>query len=256
MLISVTIPVFNDPEGLKSSLVSLCEQSYENWEAIVVDDGSNVDLSSIVNQFGDRRIIFHRFETNRGRPHARQKTFDLLTGDYCAFLDAGDTYSPDYLENAVKLFENQDLLGVSQSMTIVYDNEIYISSYSDDTFDVKNSRFSKISFASTIFKSIVSHNYIFNEKLKFSQDRHFLNFVANNHKGKVAVVDTHGYIYNQGSKIRVSTTYKKYYYDLIRLIDEKKYVDAFKGVPKLLILPLVHLIFGYKSLLNMRFSKK
>jgi len=255
MLVSVTIPVFNDPGGLKRSLKSLQNQTYTKWEAIVVDDGSLNDLTPIINEINDERIVFHRFTDNRGRPTARQKTFELLKGDFCAFLDAGDTYIPTYLENAIKYFGSKEILGVSQSMTIVYDGEKYQSTYINEEFDVNDPKFNRISFASTIFDSKVCEKYLFNSKLKFSQDRHFLNYVATQNEGRIALINSHGYVYRQGKAMKVSTTFRKYYYDLLRLLDEGKYFEVVKGLPKLFIFPILHLCMGYKFLLNMRFQK-
>ena len=59
MLISVTIPVYNNPNGLVLSLISLISQEYSNWEAIVVDDGSDISLIDLIRDFNDKRIIFH-----------------------------------------------------------------------------------------------------------------------------------------------------------------------------------------------------
>lgn len=254
MLISVVIPVYNNLEGLKASLNSLVSQNYENWEAIVVDDGSSVNHKIVVDEFNDYNIIFHRFDINKGRPQARQKTFELLSGVFCAFLDAGDLYDDSFLLNAVNEIKAGGYFGVSQSMRILYKGNIYFSTYINKVVNTKDDDFNNISFASTIIESKICKNYKFNSKLKYSQDKHFLSHISKNYDGDIKLLDTHSYIYDQGSSMKLSTTLKKYYYDILRLKQEGRFTHLPIALSKMVIFSLYHLIFGYSSLLKIRFK--
>lgn len=255
MLISITIPVFNNKEGLIISIQSLFNQSYSNWEAIVIDDGSVKSLKETVVQFNDSRIIFHRFSKNSGRPVARQKSFELLNGNYCGFLDAGDYYESNYLKDAVHYLKTNEYLAVSQSMLILYKGKKYFSNYVETDFDVSDSRFNKISFASTIINSKVCLGYKFNKKLRYSQDRHFLNYIAKKFQGKVKLLNTNSYVYDQGNSITSKTTFLKYYYDFVRINGEKKgIIESVKAFCKIFIFYGFHLIFGYEKILKYRFK--
>ena len=256
MLISVTIPVFNDNLGLKRSLESLLLQSYIEWEALVVDDGSLESAESVILEFNDPRIKFYRWEINQGRPAARQKTFQMMTGTLCAFLDAGDYYEPHYLENAVNEFKKSDVVAVSQSMVIKYKDLQFLHTYEDGIYNLHSEYFNKIAFASTVFYSALCKNYNFNMSLKYSQDKHFLNFIAANNVGKFCMLNTSAYIYDQGSNMRISTTIKKYYYSVRRLFSQKKYFEGLKTIIKGTFLSLLHIFFGYERLLSIRFKKK
>ena len=255
MLVSITIPVYNDPEGLKKSLKSLIDQSYTNWEAIIIDDGSNVNLQNVINSLSDNRFIFYRFNANKGRPYARQKSFELLKGDYCAFLDAGDQFEKNFLLRTIEVFKNEPLLAVSQSMKITYKDLIYFSDYNEEIFSLDNTKFNKISFASTVFKSEVCAKYLFNKKLKYSQDKHFLNYVSSNFNGKIKLLNTFNYIYNQGNNMNPNTTYKKYYYDFLRIFDQKKYFNSFIALLKIPFYYMIHIFFGYEKILMLRYKK-
>ena len=95
--ISVLMPVFNGLPLIKASVQSILAQSYSNWECIIVDDGSTDGTSDYLDSLTDPRFIVCHFDKNKGRPTAREKTLELSTGEYVAFLDAGDMYAKDNL---------------------------------------------------------------------------------------------------------------------------------------------------------------
>lgn len=257
MLISITIPVYNNLKGLTLSLQSIIDQTYTQWEVIVVDDGSTENHKSVIEKFNDDRIRFHRFDKNKGRPVARQKTFELMQGEYCAFLDAGDCYEKDFLEKAVHFFsKDKSLLGVSQSMKIVYKNKTYYTYYDKEgAIDIKSPMYQKIGFAPTIIKADICKNYVFDPALKYSQDRHFLNYLSENNDGKIILINSLGYVYNQGNdNIKVSTTFKKYRYDSLRLYKEGKYIKAAMRLCQAFLGALYHRIFGYNKVLEKRYG--
>jgi len=256
MLISITIPVYNDAEGLKVSLNSLIKQTYTNWEAIIVDDGSITNVEHIVKEFKDDRLKFYRLEKNMGRPIARQKTFKHIQGQYIGFLDAGDTYTIDFLSNIIRVLKVSNILGVSQSMTVNYKNISYLSNYQDECIDIASTKYNHISFASTVFKSEVCKDYKFDPTLRFSQDRHFLDFISVNFKGEICLINSHSYNYNQGDKMKVSTLFKKYYFSAKRLFNERKYIKATRTLMKMIVFPLIQIVFGYEVILNLRYEKQ
>ncbi len=257
MLISITIPVYNNLEGLELSIQSIMNQTYTNWEVIVVDDGSKENHSQVVERFNDQRIRFYRFDKNKGRPVARQKTFEMIQGEYCAFLDAGDCYEANFLENAVNFFaKDNNLLGVSQTMKIVYKNKVYYTFYTEEkAIDTKSPSYQKMGFASTIVKADICKSYVFDPSLKYSQDRHFLNYLAASNDGKIMVLNSLGYIYNQeGDNIKVSTTFKKYHYDSLRLLKEGKYIKSILRYFEAFVGALFHIVFGYEKILEKRYG--
>ena len=107
MKFSVVLPTFNAENSIKKTLSSLKEQIYQNFEVIIIDDGSTDNTSSICKEFVNKDIRFiYEFQSNAGVSKARNRGIELATGDYIAFIDSDDTYQPDYLYEFSKLIEN------------------------------------------------------------------------------------------------------------------------------------------------------
>lgn len=258
MKVSITLPVYNNLRGLELSLQSVILQTYTNWEVVVVDDGSIESHKKVVDKFEDKRIRFFRFEKNKGRAAARQKTFEMIQGEYCAFLDAGDSYEKDFIKNAMNLFaKNNKLLGVSQTMKIIYKDNLYFSRMNTSSLiDIKSNMFQEVSFASTIINADLCKNYKFKISLRHSEDRHFFNNLSKNYDGQIFLINTNSYIYNlNGENAMISTTMKKYYYFCLLLFYEGKYFQGVKAFFKMLIGTSYHILFGYEKLLERRYKK-
>ena len=96
--ISVIIPVYNSQKYLKATLQSLQNQTFTDFEAICVDDGSTDNSPQILAQFAaDSRFKIHR-QTNSGGSAARNTGLELASGKFIAFLDNDDILHPQYLE--------------------------------------------------------------------------------------------------------------------------------------------------------------
>lgn len=101
------MPAYNGMPMIKASVMSLINQTYKDWECIIVDDGSTDGTSAYLDTLPslDSRFVIHHFEQNQGRPKARQKTLELSRGKYIAMLDAEDLMSPDRLEIQMAVLE-------------------------------------------------------------------------------------------------------------------------------------------------------
>jgi len=110
-LISIIIPIYNRRNIFKSALASVYKQNYRPLELIVVDDGSTEDIASLVSEFKmqhpDINTIYHKQE-NQGAPAARNKGFELSSGDYVIFWDA-DVLGYEYmLEKMYKVLQENN----------------------------------------------------------------------------------------------------------------------------------------------------
>ncbi|MBR3402348.1 MAG: glycosyltransferase family 2 protein [Parasporobacterium sp.] len=97
-LVSVIIPVYNVEPYLKEALDSVLDQSYQNLEIILIDDGSTDRSGKICDDYSetdDRIRVIH--QENKGLSSARNKGLDLMHGELVAFLDPDDAYQPDYV---------------------------------------------------------------------------------------------------------------------------------------------------------------
>lgn len=104
-LVSIIIPVYKVEKYIEKCMQSLLDQTYENFEALVVDDGSPDNSITLAKELvgDDPRFIFLEKE-NGGQGSARNLGLDHAKGDYIAFLDSDDSYTSDALETIVTEF--------------------------------------------------------------------------------------------------------------------------------------------------------
>ena len=141
-MISVIIPTFNKPEVLKKCLQALQEQTWTDFEIIVVDDGSNdkEGVRNIVEQFSVTQFIQ---QSNQGAPRARNEGFKASNGEYVIFLDDDVVLKPQALEKMYNVIEYSQVdfvyssfkLGLKKMPSQVFDinslrkmNDIHTSS--------------------------------------------------------------------------------------------------------------------------------
>lgn len=101
---SIVIPTYNRAGFIRKAIESVLQQTYPNFEVIVVDDGSTDDTEQIVTGISDRRIIYHK-KTNEERAVARNTGARLAKGTYITFLDSDDLLYPDHFKEAARIME-------------------------------------------------------------------------------------------------------------------------------------------------------
>jgi Glycosyltransferases involved in cell wall biogenesis len=101
-MISIVIPLYNKEKQIANTLLTVFDQTFQNYEIVIVNDGSTDNSVDIVNSFNDDRIRLICQE-NQGVSAARNKGIEEAIYDYISFLDADDEWLPDYLETHVSL---------------------------------------------------------------------------------------------------------------------------------------------------------
>ena len=109
--VSVNIACYNSAKFIGETLESVLNQTFSDFEIIVVDDGSSDDTSKIVSSFKDDRIKYF-YKANEGLAHTRNKTIALSHGEYIAFLDHDDLWLPRKLEKQLDKFNRNNKLGL------------------------------------------------------------------------------------------------------------------------------------------------
>ncbi|NQV02870.1 MAG: glycosyltransferase family 2 protein [Bacteroidia bacterium] len=105
-LVSVIMATYNRSNILKYSIGSLLEQTYKNFELIVVDDASTDDTVEVVASFKDRRIQLIKLEHNHGGQSDPNNTgLKFAKGQYIAYLNQDDLFFPDHLEKMLETIE-------------------------------------------------------------------------------------------------------------------------------------------------------
>lgn len=117
MLLSIIVPVYNKDIYIEDTLKSILDQSYTDFECLVIDDGSTDNSGIICDHYSelDNRIII-KHKRNGGVSSSRNLGLDLARGDYITFVDADDILDSRYLETLVLTAENEKVDFVIQSM--------------------------------------------------------------------------------------------------------------------------------------------
>ncbi|WP_026712844.1 glycosyltransferase family 2 protein [Flavobacterium daejeonense] len=109
-LVSVIIPTFNSEKYISDTIISVQNQTYQNWEIILVDDGSiDATRTIIITFLTDKRIQFYPLGKNSGTGVARNFGVTKAAGKYIAFLDADDLWKPQKLEKQIDFMQTHDL---------------------------------------------------------------------------------------------------------------------------------------------------
>lgn len=117
-MISIIIPTYNQVEYIDYTLQSVINQNYENWECLIVDDGSTDHTEEIVNEIIKKDSRFNYFKkVNGGASSARNCGLDMAKGDFIQFLDSDDYIHEDKLVKGIEAFEKNN------------DSEIIISNF-------------------------------------------------------------------------------------------------------------------------------
>lgn len=123
--VSIVIPTYNHAHFLKRALNSILEQTYTNWEVIVVDNYSTDNTQEVINSFTNIRIKYYKIHNNGVIAVSRNKGLKESNGEWIAFLDSDDWWSPDKLETCLNTitekidFIYHDLKIVGQKFSII-----------------------------------------------------------------------------------------------------------------------------------------
>ncbi|WP_354668745.1 glycosyltransferase family 2 protein [uncultured Bacteroides sp.] len=107
-LVSIVTPMYNGEKYVEETINSVLQQTYSNWEMIIVDDGSKDNSSFIVEEYSkkDRRIKLLR-QNNAGSSAARNNGLRHVQGRYVCFLDSDDFWEPNFLETQLKFIKEK-----------------------------------------------------------------------------------------------------------------------------------------------------
>lgn len=173
-MVSIIIPIYNSGSSTINSIKSVLFQTYNDWEIIIIDDGSIDDSFEIVFSFlkslpkeESDKIILHR-QINQGPSAARNQGINLSRGEYIAFLDSDDEWKRDKLEIQMRYMKN--------------DESIYLSATAFEKNKFNDYlKFKVISFNQLLFKNYFStptvivkkevfREYMFDINQKYSED--------------------------------------------------------------------------------------
>ena len=110
-LVSIITPTYNSASFIKECINSVFNQTYPNWEMIIVDDCSVDNTKILLEEFKnkDQRIKTIYLDTNSGPAEARNMAISIARGRYIAFLDSDDYWHPDKLKLQISFMQEQNI---------------------------------------------------------------------------------------------------------------------------------------------------
>ena len=240
-LISIVIPVYNAEKYLEECLNSIKNQTYKNFEVILVNDGSIDNSESICKEFVESDTRFRYYlKANGGASSARNLGLDNVTGEYITFIDADDWVDENHLEvlinnikennsdmavSSIKKFDN-----VSRFKFRVYSNqEKYLLNYNKLNREEFLVILPKLIHASNSYKIAVSKLFKkellsdvrFDESIVYGEDLEFFFKIYNN-ISSISYVDEVTYVYRLHNE-RTSSKFNQQYVEQVLLIYKKIY---------------------------------
>ena len=167
------MPVYNGEGFIRETIDSVLNQTYQNFEFIIVNDGSVDSTQQIIDSYEDKRIITLKLTKNQGVSNARNRGTDLSRGEFIAFCDADDLYDPGRLQTQLDFLTSNPTVDVCGSYFIVLENgqETLVKHPLADQ-EIKEHFFTAncIGQPSVMGKSSVFQKYKYNPELQASED--------------------------------------------------------------------------------------
>ena len=168
--VSVTICTKGADKYIGKCIRSLLDQTFNDFEIIIVEDPPFHDTEKIIHAFGEKRIRYTRNQKNLGLTKSRNRSVELAEGDYIFFTDADCIVSKKWVEQGLKSLRKQDCIGVEGRT--YYVSEEYQPSYSDRSSYVENRNGGQFMTCNMAYKkSIIESIGGFDEKYVNVEDR-------------------------------------------------------------------------------------
>ncbi len=169
-LVSIIVPVYNTEKFIYETISSIINQTYENFEIIVIDDCCTDKSIQIIEQFNNSKITIIKNEKNLGVADSRNKGIHLAQGKYIAFLDADDFWEKEKLEVQVKYLEENDKIHLcATSYKLIDESSNIIDEYNLKNNDISYNKLlmeNVIGLSSVVGRSDIIKKYTFNNKFK------------------------------------------------------------------------------------------
>lgn len=133
MLISVIMAVYNDEKYIKEAIDSVLGQTYQDFEFIIIDDGSTDGTLQIIQSYRDARILLLKNEKNKGLPYSLNRGIEAAKGKYIARMDGDDICFPQRLEKQLFYMENHSHITICGSNRLLFGDGKFIKCNSPET---------------------------------------------------------------------------------------------------------------------------
>lgn len=128
-MISVILSTYNDEKTIFDCINSILNQTYQNFELIIINDCSKDGTKKIIQSFSDKRIVYLENKKNLGRSISRNKGIELAKGEFIAIIDGDDIAAPFRLDIQLKYLNNNPSIDlVASNVVFFYENRVVGSS--------------------------------------------------------------------------------------------------------------------------------
>jgi glycosyltransferase involved in cell wall biosynthesis len=181
---SVIIPTFNRCAFLKIAVESALNQSFDDFEIVICDDGSHDNSADMITAFNDRRIRYFRQE-NKGVSAARNAALKISRGEFIAFLDSDDRFRHDKLKTTHAHIQNNPQYKIFHSQEVWYRAGSYLPQKKSHAKPHGNifaaaAKICSVSISTAVVhKSVFKENGLFDETMPACEDYDFWLRAAN-----------------------------------------------------------------------------
>ncbi len=159
MKVSVIITSYNYEQYIKDAIESVLNQTYSDFELVIIDDCSTDNSANIIKQLNDERIKFIQNEQNLGLKNSMQKAISCCSGKWIAFLESDDLWACNTLEKRLACAEKYPQVGIIFNDVEEFGDEKWLLAVKKN-FERVRKILSKKTFPKNIFYDINIHNLI------------------------------------------------------------------------------------------------
>lgn len=231
-LVSVIMPVYNLEKYVEEAIQSVFNQTYTNWELLIVDDGSTDRSLEIIRSFSDSRIRVYT-QPNQGVSAARNRALKEMKGDFFCFLDGDDRLTQNSLQSRLLLFQDHEAITFVDGTVVKYSvdfsvrKSVWTPLFSGNPLSELVSLSGSCFFGPTwMIRRETLKIYEFNEQIKHGED--LLFYVSIAYSGEYHAVSDEIYEYRTGNQSAMSNIrgLGKGYNQLYHAISKFPFVDS------------------------------
>lgn len=246
MKISVIVPVYNTSKYLSKCLDSILNQTYKNYEIIIVNDGSTDNSDKIINEYVSKhKNIKYYNKKNGGQASARNLALKNATGEYVTFIDSDDYVDLDMFKNMIENIDDSDI--VICDILIESNNSFVLKTYNKiNKLPGKNYMTSYMGPVAKLYKRKFLEEYDF----KFMEDIFYEDLASIPYLGmytnKIKYVEKpfYHYVIRSGSTMK-QQKYNKHLEDIFAVMDHlTKEIDSKLYKEELEYLYIEHLLYS------------
>lgn len=177
-IVSIVTCAYNASAFIQECIESILQQTFEDFEWIILDDASTDDTYEIIEKYKDKRIRLYKNEKNLDIPKSLNRAIPYAKGMYIARIDADDIALPNRLEKQIEYFRNNSTVDIlASTIQRIDENKNYLSDWKEDIKNISHEQIittlaktNCIGNSSIMIKADVLKKHMYNETLEYSED--------------------------------------------------------------------------------------